>query len=222
MNRVMRFTKIWLPVILGLGCILLCLVIWFGYIALADDEYVTLTDTEVALDANALPENPTEDDWYALAVQVLEAQGWNVSPNLTWLFTVGLSCAPNPTLNRLVMTFADFYMEGLVPSVKHAELEFDRAAGIVKVHISYSPMHWRHSTLDLSKTIVDFYQAIAIADAYGGQEFRESVNNACDMKVALTSRNVWSVVYRENGQRWENWEIRVDAITGEASRRNLP
>ncbi len=222
MNRKNRITKIWLPLILWSGCILLCLVIWLGYVVLADDEYITLTDTEVALDTSALPENPTEDDWYVLAKQVLEAQGWDVSPNLTWFHTIDLPCTPEPVLNSLAMFFADSYMEGYVPSVKHAELVFDRTAEIIKVHISYSPMHWRHRTLDLSKTTVDFYKALAIADVHGGQEFRESINDACDTSVILTSRNTWLVKYRENGQRWENWEIRVDAITGKASRHDLP
>jgi len=217
-----RAMKIILPMAIVSLCSLVCTVAFMAYIVLADDEYIDVMDIEMALDMSDLPESPTEDDWYALAVQVLEANGWNVSPNLTRLHSTKLPCSPNPALNGLVMFFADSYMEGYVPSVKHAELVFNRTANTVEVHISYSPMHWGHSRLDLSKTKVDFYQALAIADAYGGRAFRDSVNDACDISVILTSRNVWLVCYRENGQQWEDWEIRVNAITGKASRYDLP
>ncbi|MBN2392410.1 MAG: hypothetical protein JXR84_16895 [Anaerolineae bacterium] len=217
-----RATKIILPIAIVILCSLVCTVAFMAYIVLADDEYIDVIDTEMTLDMSDLPGSPTEDDWYALAVQVLEANGWNASPNLTWFYTIELPCSPNPVLSSLKMMFADSYMDGLVPSVKYAELKFDRTTNTVTVHIFYSPMHWGHPTLDLSKTTVDFYQMLAVADAHGGQEFRESVNNACDIRVILTSRNTWSVKYRENGRQWENWEIRVNAITGKAGRYDLP
>lgn len=203
--------------------ITLCCIGLVFYIVVADEEYIDLLSTETTFEVDTLPEYPNENDWYELAVRILEGYDKDMSPNLYRITTNVIPCTLNLSLDHLTLEFADSYFaEGYIPSIKYAELTFDRESGIVEVQTSYSPMHWGHSSLELSKTTVDFYEALALADVFKGQEFRESLDNACEISVRLTSNHYWLIAYRENDGEWQNWRIQIDAVTGEVSQYSYP
>ncbi|MDY7075330.1 MAG: hypothetical protein SXV54_00265 [Chloroflexota bacterium] len=100
--------------------ILCCMIAWLGMSLVDESDDVrnrqTLVRTEVTIDTSSLPENPTVKEWYPLSVQVLQDNGWNLSPNLTSLGTI-VSCEPNPVLDKVTMDFVDDYFDGFRPSL---------------------------------------------------------------------------------------------------------
>jgi len=223
-DRKTHFTPIVLAVILILGCVVSCCTIWLVYAIFIDEEESLLVDTEVAIDTSALPTRPTEEDWYQLAVQILETHEWDLPPNLTNMGYASFPCAASPTLNAWSMSFEASYFNGIIPTRKSAYIVFNHATSTATVTINSIPFLWprRSAVLDLSKITVDCYEAFEIADTYAGQEFRDSVNDACQMGLGMTSDYIWSIRYREHDQRREDWGIRVDAITGEVERHQYP
>jgi len=220
----MRTTLVLLTV--SLLCVMACFATLamsvVGYTALAVDEYIDLVDKETLTSFDSLPERPTEDDWYALGLQVLQDNHWQVAPNLTSMWSLDLLCSSSPTPSKIAMHFADSYLEGPVPSVKHAEIIFDRTTSVVQIHIYYAPVHWGVSQVKLTKLNVDLYEALALADAYGGADYRQGADDGCVMSVRLTSNYRWIVKYGRPGWRWEDWEMVVDAVTGDVHRHDLP
>jgi hypothetical protein len=177
----------------------------------------TLIDTEVAIDSSTLPESPTIEDWYPIGLQVLQDSGWDLSPNLVSIFTIA-SCEPGFALDKVDMKFADRYLdEQLRPSIKWGWISLDRRSNTASVWIEYQALRWKHSaSIDLSQVEVGLQEALEIADRHAGQEYRESVNNECKVMVDLGSQG-WRVSYRgDDSSRWEDWDIWVDAATGEA------
>jgi hypothetical protein len=144
-----------------------------------------LIETEVPIDISILPEYPTEKDWYRIAAQILVDNGWDLSPNLTMLHGFVL-CQSYPILDRLNADFADAYFVGVIPHLKMASFRLDQATSTASVLITYQALRWRHDTLDLSRMEVGLYEALEIADRYGGQEFRESVSNRCVVSIYLS------------------------------------
>jgi hypothetical protein len=217
-----RLFQVLLSVIVALLCVAMCCTIWFAYVVTTDEEYTTLVDTKVLIDASALPEEPAIGDWYAIAVQVLKDNDWGLSPNLTSAFYGSLPCQSGPVLDTLTMNFADAYFNGAIPSVKYAEIILNRSNSTASVHIYYSPMRWLHPSLRLSGVEVDFYEALEIADRQGGQEFRDRVGDACDIGFLIGSDYTWKIDYRKQAQYRERWGIWVNARTGEAKQHQEP
>ncbi len=201
------------------SCAFLC---YYGggllYASGTDQRVVTLVEKTIEIDTNALPEDPTIEDWYPLAIQVLESQNWQLTPNLTDVGASDIPCGSELKLDEIHMTFADRYFEGIFPCVKHAYLSLDRIDNTASVHISYEMMEWQYAPLDLTQLKIGLDEAFKIADDYQGKTFRDSVNNECRMGFWIKTNAVWEFTYREQGQRWENWEIWVDAINGEVER----
>jgi hypothetical protein len=198
--------------------VLLCGAAWFAVGLVYELEEVEdpqiLVEKEVTVDPDTLPEHPTEQDWYRIAVQILEDHGWNLAPNLTSFF-VRVPCQSYPEPDLLSMNFADAYFEGVVPRLKTASVSFDQNTNTGSVLIEYQALRWRHDTLDLSKTNVGLYEALEIADRYGGRDYREDVNDKCRVIISL-SEHVWNISYKESGEPWSEQRILVDFRTGEA------
>lgn len=174
----------------------------------------TLVRKKVAIDPSVLPEHPTEQDLYRIAVQLLEDHGWNLDPNLTWLSASG-SCQSYPKPDRFSVDFADAYFDGVVPHLKWAWISFDRNANTASVWIEHQAIRWRHDTLDLSKANVGMREALEIADRYGGRDYRKDVNDECRVSICL-SDDAWNISYKESGEPWSEQRILVDFRTGKA------
>jgi hypothetical protein len=174
-----------------------------------------IVETVVMIDTSALPEHPTEEDWYTIAVQVLDDKGWDLSPNLTMVSGL-FACQPDTVLDELDLDFADAYFNGIIPYLKTASVSLDRTTNTASVSIAHQALRWRHSTLDLSEMQFGLHEAIRIADRHGGQKFRELVNGRCEMSV-LISDYEWIVSYKESGQLiWSDLRILVDSRSGKA------
>jgi hypothetical protein len=203
------------------GCVLLCGVAWFAVAWVSDLEVVEdgeiLVHKEVAIDPGFLPEHPTERDWYQITAQLLEDHGWDLAPNLSGLHGF-VPCQSYPEPDRFYLDVAYAYFDGVVPYLKWASVSFDRNANTASVWIEHQALRWRHDTLDLSKIEVGLYEALEIADRYGGQDFRESVNNECLVGIWLGDAE-WEIDYAELGPViWSEEGILVDFRTGEARR----
>ena len=213
------FMLIAVPVAI-VSAIVCCIVAW-GMIGVIDeDEDVqcaqTLVDTEVTIDTASLPENPTTKDWYPIGLQVLQENGWDLSPNLTGFGAI-TSCGSDLVLDEVQMDFVDRYFDGLRPSTKWGWVSLSRRSNTASVLIEYQALQWvRSSGIDLAEVKVGAQEALEIADRYGGREYRESVNDKCRVSVDLWGKR-WRIQYRgDDSSRWENWAIWVDAATGEA------
>jgi hypothetical protein len=204
-----------------IGGVFLCGAAWFT-VGLVDeldevDSPQILVEQEVAIDTSALPEHPTEEDWYPVAAEVLNNSDWGLSPHLTMISTL-LPCESDPVLDRLDMDFADVYFDGVVPYLKMASVSLDRTTNTASVLISYQALRWGHSPLDFSKMEISLHQALEIADRYGGQEFRERVNGECEVSIFVSDYD-WKIGYKESGQlTWSDLRIQVDAKSGRAKR----
>jgi hypothetical protein len=174
-----------------------------------------LIETEVPIDTSLLPEHPTEKDWYRITAQILEDNGWDLSPNLTMLDGF-VPCQSYPALDRLNAHFADAYFVGVIPHLKMASVSLDQTTSTASVLITYQALRWRHDTLDLSRMKVGLREALEIADRYGGQEFRESVSDRCVVSIYVTDYE-WKIGYKELGQpTWSDLRIQIDAKSGKA------
>jgi hypothetical protein len=211
--------RILVPVILI--CVILCCAVAWGAIGVIDEaedarNRQTLVRTEVAIDTSLLPENPTIEDWYPIGLEVLQDNGWDLSPNLTSMGTIA-SCEPGLVLDEVEMKFADRYFDELRPSIKWGWISLDRHSNTASVWIEYQALQWKHSaSIDLTQVEVGLQEALEIADRHGGRDYRESVNNECNVNIDLWG-DEWRIRYREDeSSRWEPWIIWIDAATGEA------
>jgi hypothetical protein len=204
--------------LVGTICVVCCVAAWVGISIIDEDADVqepqVLVDTEVTIDTTSLPENPTIADWYPIGLQVLQDNGWDLSPNLTSIGVV-TSCGSSLVLDRVQLDFVDHYFDGFRPGVKWGRVSLDRHSNTASVHISYQALQWVWlSGIDLAGVKVGAQEALEIADRYEGQQYRESANDKCKMAIDLGSSG-WRIRYRENdGSRWEDWAIWVDAETG--------
>ena len=212
-------TLILVCIMMCTGGVFCCGAAWFTVVLVDELEEVDspqiLVEKEVTIDTSALPEHPTEEDWYSVAVEALQNSDWGLSPDLTRV-SVLLPCQSDPVLDELDMDFADVYFDGVIPHLKMASVSLDRTTNTASVMISYQALRWRRSPLGFSKMEIGLHQALAIADHYGGQEFREGVNDRCVMSIFVTDYE-WRIGYKELGQPiWSDLRIRVDAQSGKA------
>jgi hypothetical protein len=183
-----------------------------------ETEPVTLVDTKLTIDTSTLPEDPKEKDWYPIAVRVLESSAWNLPPNLV-MFGTNVPCSVPTGLTRLHLGFEAVDFVGVVPHRKVAVVDLDRSTDSASVRIydagpSLTPLQ----TLQFSRMLVDSHEALAIADRYGGREFRESVNNNCEVSLWIRDYE-WGINYKESGQSTRpELRIRIDAKSGKAKR----
>jgi len=192
---------------------------WLLVITITEREDVeypqTLVDRKIAIDTSGLPERPTIDDWYLVAVEVLNDSGWDLQPNLTGI-GADMPCSSNPVLDGLTMHFADSYFDGLTPSLKWASVSLDRSTNTASVEIAYQALRWRHSSLDISNMRTGLYEALEIA-ARHRRRLGLSVNGKCMSHISI-SGNVWYIAYKGDGQPdWPDWRIGVDTKTGQAT-----
>lgn len=199
-----------------------CVLVLFYWAMLDEGKPIVLVDTRGDFDASGLPEEPTLNDWYALAMQVLETYDYQFEPDLKHIYYARLPCGSKVNSNVVEMAFESFYFDGRTPNVKSAVISFDRSANEVSIYIYYHQFEFKVSQLDLSRIQVEPNEALEIADHFAGQNFRDSINDNCTMAIQLDSDYMWKVRYHKNGQQWEDWEIWVDAIDGEVERRQVP
>jgi hypothetical protein len=207
-------------------CAILCCVAWQGLIWVKNLEGVEQSEILVynkfALDTTSLPERPTLEDWYAIGWQLLQDNGWDLSSNLVSIQTFAPCGDPDPVLNKVNLDFSDAYFDGFIPCRKHGEVCFDRDSDKVRVSIEYNALSWnRPPSIEFTEVRVELPQALEIADRHGGREYRESLNDQCDVEIWLDSSE-WEIRYRNlETSRWEFWTIVIDVETGEA-RLNQP
>ena len=201
-----------------------CLCLVFGCIAvftanwIEETEFVFLVDTTVTIDTSALPEKPTEVDWYPIALRVLEDSGWELPPNLVMLSS-GLPCSPSAALERLRLEFTATDFVGIIAHHKAAVINLDRLTSTAAVFIyDAGPGLARSRNLVFSEMTVGLREALEIADANGGQEFRKQVDNGCEAIVWIHEHQ-WEIVYRESEQPTRSrLHVQVDARSGIAKR----
>lgn len=205
------------------SCALLC---YYGggllYASGTDQRVMPLVYETIEIDTSTLPEDPTIEDWYPLAIQILESKNWQLNPNLTSVETSNIPCDSEPKLNEITFNFADVYFDGIFPCRKRAHIWLNRTNHTASIDIYYEMMEWQYAPLDLAQLEIDLDEAFKIADDYQGKTFRDSVNNECQMGFWIKTNAIWEISYKAEGQRWEDWEIWVDAINGEAKRHQLP
>ena len=147
-------------------------------------------------------------------MQLSEDHGWDLAPNLTWIGASG-PCESYPEPDRFSADLADAYFDGVVPYLKWAWISFDRNTNTASVLIEHQALRWRHGTLDLSKPNIGLYEALEIADRYGGRDYREDVSDKCRVSISLND-HVWKITYKESGEPWAEQWIVVDSRTGKA------
>lgn len=214
--------KVFTPLILIGGCVGICCACILFYWAVVDEgRPIVLADTTSDFDASSLPEEPTLNDWYALAGQVLESYDRQFKPDLKSIYYALLPCSSEVSPNVVEIVFGSFFYDR-TPNVKTAQISFDRSANEVSIYIYYEQLEFDVSKIDISKVQVDSNEALETADHFAGQNFRDSIDDNCTMAIQLDSDYMWKVRYHKNGQQWEDWEIWVDAIDGEVERRQVP
>lgn len=192
------------------------------YASGTDQRNASLVYETIEIDTSALPENPTIEDWYPLATQILKSKNWQLNPNLTSVETSNIPCDSEPKLDEITFNFADVYFKGIFPCRKRAHIWLNRINNTASIDIYYEMMEWQYASLDLTQLEIGLDEAFKIADDYQGKTFRDSVNNECQMGFWIKPNAIWEISYKAKGQRWEDWEIWVDAISGEAKRHQLP
>jgi hypothetical protein len=203
--------------IISCGIMALTIVIVLDTYAEAEPFEYTI-ETKVAVDASFLPEHPTEADWYLIAKQSLEDSGWELSPNLTKIWTT-FPCQSDGVLDHLEMQFSDAYFSGIIPHLKVASVSLNHTRDVASVRIGDEASRWRHSPMDVSAMKVGFYEAVKIADRYAGKEFRQTVNDRCEMTVFVTDYT-WKVYYFRDDQQIPvpDLKIEINARSGKVKR----
>ncbi len=207
--------------------LLICTVLGCGYLLLYvgfHEDEIVLVDTCVEIDLSKIPEEPTERDWYDLAVEILKDNGWDLPTNMTGIsYNAFSSCEPPSTIYASGVGFASAYFDGIIPRSKYADVDFNWITGTASVVIRSKPFVWveKSEGIDISRMTVDCYEAFKMADDFAGREFRSRVGNACEINMSLAN-NRWSFRYRENGKQWENWGIKINVFNGKLERPELP
>jgi hypothetical protein len=185
-----------------------------------ESELVTVVETEVPIDTTVLREDPSIQNWYSIALQVLRSSGWELSRDPV-LLGGGVSCSSPLDLTKLHLEFAATDFVGILPHGKAATVDLNRATEKASIGIYDAGLRLRHSQhMELSKMAVGLYDAFEIADENGGQDFRESTNNNCDVTFWITDYE-WQFDYREfDHSTRAGLRIQVDARSGKV--RQLP
>lgn len=201
--------------------VIACCLVWFlaGFVAdILEDYPRTIVETKVALEPGQLSMDSTLEEWYDLGVQVLEEQGWDVSPNLSQI-SVDLVCSPlpqEPTLRRVYMHFADAYFAGIVPSTKFARVDFEPSIDAASMEIAYQPLRWYKKYLEVARIKVGWREATRIAQQHGGDSFQGKVQNSCHIDLWLYEYR-WRISYSGGGGGLSSSTgptIWIDARTG--------
>jgi hypothetical protein len=219
-GQMSRFPRLLLAGFAVPVCAILCCVVWLSVIAIKDSPGVEnneiLVNTKVDIDTSSLPVPPKLENWYALGWQLLQDNGWDLAPNLASVQTFAPCGEFTPVLNDVNLDYYDAYFDGLRPCRKHGFVALDRDPGTAWVLIEYNALRWRHlPPIDFTKVKVGLQEALRIADSYKGREYRESLNDQCDVSISL-GRDSWEISYRNHEtSRWEFWAILIDVGTGE-------
>ena len=173
----------------------------------------TVVETEVALEPSQLSTDSTVEEWYDLAVQMLEEQGWNVSPDLALLYA-RFQCMPKSqqlALDSVHMRFAGAYLTG----IKFGEVYLWPANRTASIEIAREPLRWRHANIDTTRIEIDWRQALEIGEQHTGTAFLKEVGDRCLVGLDL-DENVWQVSYGDSGASspWIGPTISIDARTG--------
>lgn len=196
------------------GCIAVFTADW-----IEETEYPTLVDTTVTIDTSALPEKPTEDDWYPIALQVLEDNGWELPPNLVMLSS-GIPCSPPAALQRLHLDFAATDLVGLIPHRKSASMYLDRTTSTAAVFIyDAGPGFALSHNLEFSEMTVGSREALEIADAHGGEELRKQMGDDCEVSIWIR-KHTWEIHYHRVSEQPARplLHIEIDARSGKIKR----
>ena len=181
------------------------------------DFFSTLLDTEVALDPG-VSSTDSYEEWYQIARQLLSAQGWESSRNLA-LLNGQVPCDSPNSLNSLHFGFTGVEFATVIPHIKVASVGLDRSTGMASVQIEdRGPGLRKHHAMDLSEVTVGPYEAVALADAHGGQVLRDQLENACDI-VFVLSDYVWYIDYLDKAtSSLPALTVKVNARSGKVNR----
>ncbi len=203
-------------------CLLPAWAAYWAYVVKPQD-FKLQSETTVKIDTSGLPENATEEDWYPLALQVLEESGWELPPNLVMLGS-SIPCSPPATLKKLDLEFIATDLVGIIPHPKAASLDLDRLAGTASIEFyDAGPGFTRSRVLEFSEMRVRLHDALDIADANGGQQFRKQVASSCRAYIYVRDYT-WKIFYYSEPSQpnHPSWSVDIDARTGKATRLTLP
>jgi hypothetical protein len=196
--------------------VFVCCLAWFlaGFIDTIREVYSeTMVETEVALEPGQLSTDSTVEEWYDLAVQMLEEQGWNVSPDLALLYA-RFQCMPKSqqlVLDSVHMRFAGADFTG----IKFGEIYLWPANRTASIEIAREPLRWRHANIDTTRIKIDWRQALEIGEQHAGTAFLREVEDRCLIGLQL-DEYMWRVSYGDSGASspWIGPTICIDATTG--------
>lgn len=208
-----------ISVVLMVACVVTCCSTWLvaAYISEVLEDYpTTLSDTEVAVDPGVLSTDSYEE-WYQMARQLLSDQGWESSRNLT-LLNGQVPCSSPSSLNSLHFGFTDVEFATVIPHLKVASVGLDRSTGMASVQIEdRGPGLGKHHAIDLSEVTVEPYEAVALAEAQGGQALRDQLENACNI-VFVLSDYVWYIDYLDKAtSSLPALTVKVNARSGQVN-----
>lgn len=210
--------------VFGISICVCCLsmLCWIGLVTLEERRYPeTLLEAEIPFDRRYLPEQPTEADYYGLAVDVLNRYGWEVVPRLTAL-------GWNAPCSELGTPFEEmwFYFskkelsigehaDSLLPHRIRASVFVNASEGKISFEFRDQGMSLQPQDrkLDLQSVAVDLEKALEIAEEGGGQAYRQRVRDQCDVDVFF-KKHIWEIAYREPRERRHVFAVTIDARTG--------
>jgi hypothetical protein len=216
-----RRSRIWkvLPILGLVGC---CFTwVWVGVILDENEERMgdVMVEAEIPFDPDSLPAQPTEMDYYELALDMLDRYQWTRPAHLT-LFGTGFPCDEFDQAGANVYYLfsrkeivRDGFVLSLLPRVIKASVSFNvpeetMTLSIIDGGVGLRPLQ---SRVDLNGVAVDTEEALQIAERQGGRSFRRYFLDRCDVHLDLIN-NSWIVVYDTPGG--DLIRVQIDATTG--------
>ena len=224
------------------GCMIL-FTLWFIYDWLTEDagRTTSVADTYYTMDVSMIPDalddpgllkllppdtqrSPTKldatpvrlsaDDFYAVARRISE--DWD---NLYLNFvSFGLPCKYAP-FGPQWATFGFIEKRGILSDTLEVNVNIDvlnAGAHLWAVEIVEPKFPWRRprGSIDWAGIKVQMPEALEIAEAQGGQAFREAVGNDCRI-VGFLQRPVWAIHYLKAEESTASLTFEIDVFTGE-------
>ncbi len=220
------YLKKGLTAVLTLTACGLCCIVTYILVAFADDiSEPVFEEYFPVVDFTQLPEQPTEEDWYDVAVTLLHDIGWSPPHNMVQ-FGASFRCGDSYTLEEVSnILFEKKYLSTSGPIYESARIWFGWHNEEIRILTARSinlPMDalLPVNGLDFSRKKVSAADAYDLAEANGGAEFRESIDNNCEVLVRLSSGTEWHIDYSgdKTGEDDEfsrpQLNIYINAMTG--------
>jgi len=207
------------------ACCFLSTLCWIGLIGIEDRRYEeAYFEAEIPIARGILPKWPTERDYYELAVDALNRNGWETPPRLTVLNWNDPCSSLDAPFDEMSFLFSKKklsigkHADSLLPHKITASIFVDASEGKMSLSLSFRDQGMSleplDRKLDLRRLAVDLEKALEIAEENGGQAYRQNVGDQCDVYVSLR-QYIWEVAYRELSEYRDVFRVNIDARTGE-------